>query len=493
MTKYICFLWLSVLVLSGCDNSTWQSCNLGGMSGAECTTIEVPLDWQKTGQKIDLSVRRYLSPLGRTKQIWLVDGGPGGNGDGLADANLLQPLLNQGWNVYIPSHRGTGLSTPLYCAEQQADSSPGGEQITDEEVADCLNTVSGQWGEGLAAFNTKQAAQDLGFLIDTFAKGNTVSVYALSYGTNLVQTYLQYYPHQVNSVVLDSVLGLDADVWMQDVYANESGKKLFQFCVEDEVCKQKLNGDPLAALQNALVSIDNQSCDLLSDIKADDLRQMLLLTLSIGFETRVLAPAIVHRINQCTDQSTQELRRLMGILEEIAAAMDKGENRMLFFNVLFNSFWKAEKSAEELREIDNGLYFSSLQQSYYAQLYADWPVGDAKPINTQIITTVPVLVLQGGLDPATPPHWAQAAVENFSPSPPLYVYFEQAGHVTLTSTPTTEDESCAFNIMMEFISRPHVLPDTTCQGRLLKLDFAGTSVIVQQMSQFVFGNSLWGE
>jgi hypothetical protein len=66
---------------------TFAPCSLvtGGSDGrAECATVDVPLDWDNpSGRRASFFVKRLRgSAPGPHKQMWLLQGGPGGAGDG---------------------------------------------------------------------------------------------------------------------------------------------------------------------------------------------------------------------------------------------------------------------------------------------------------------------------------------------------------------------------------------------------------------------------
>jgi hypothetical protein len=84
----------------------------------ECARITVPLDWLRptSYKNITLFIRRFhpnqTAPL---NQLWLLDGGPGGDGSGLGPliGIPIAQMMKTPLTVYVPSHRGTGLSSCL--------------------------------------------------------------------------------------------------------------------------------------------------------------------------------------------------------------------------------------------------------------------------------------------------------------------------------------------------------------------------------------------
>src|SRR5688572_26126213 len=93
----------------------FESCSLktGGNDGrAECANVEVPLDWKSpSGKKVTFFVKRLLGKGAEPrKQLWLLQGGPGAAGDGLEPLAEEVAARDDGVDIYIPDHRGTGRS-----------------------------------------------------------------------------------------------------------------------------------------------------------------------------------------------------------------------------------------------------------------------------------------------------------------------------------------------------------------------------------------------
>ena len=91
----------------------------GSDTRAECANVEVPLDWNSPGDaKVTFFVKRLVgSASGPHRQLWLLQGGPGGAGDGLEPLAAEIARGDAALDVYIPDHRGTGRSERLDCPQ----------------------------------------------------------------------------------------------------------------------------------------------------------------------------------------------------------------------------------------------------------------------------------------------------------------------------------------------------------------------------------------
>jgi pimeloyl-ACP methyl ester carboxylesterase len=91
-----------------------------------------------------------------------------------------------------------------------------------------------------------------------------------------------------------------------------------------------------------------------------------------------------------------------------------------------------------------------------------FPTGVAHPIQTQPVTSsLPVLILQGGLDTITPPSWAADARRTLPNA--FYLQFPGQGHVVIQQ-PTSLASDCPTQITRRFLDAPTHAPDAGCIG-----------------------------
>jgi pimeloyl-ACP methyl ester carboxylesterase len=107
------------------------------------------------------------------------------------------------------------------------------------------------------------------------------------------------------------------------------------------------------------------------------------------------------------------------------------------------------------------------------RLRHDWaqcalfPTGVADATQTQPVTTsVPVLILQGGLETITPPSWAAAALRTLPNA--YYLEFPGQGHLVIQQ-PASVTSGCPTQITRHFLDDPIHAPDASCISRTYQI------------------------
>jgi pimeloyl-ACP methyl ester carboxylesterase len=96
-----------------------------------------------------------------------------------------------------------------------------------------------------------------------------------------------------------------------------------------------------------------------------------------------------------------------------------------------------------------------------------FPTGTAPSHQTQAVTSsLPVLILQGGLDTITPPSWAAAAERTL---PNAFSFeFPGQGHIVIQQ-PLSMTSGCPAQMTRDFLDDPTHTPDATCIGDLYQI------------------------
>lgn len=476
---------------------TWTPCNLhseGDEPMAECATVKTPLDAKRPdGPTIDVFVKRFKPAGGKSlRAMWMIQGGPGGSG--YVFENMSEQIATKFPDVdfYMPDHRGTGRSTRLACAAQEALTSEGGLAITEGEWPACLADVKAREGERLPHFNTTNAANDLGVLIErTKQPGQPVFVYGVSYGTFWAHRYLQLFPEQANGVVFDSYVPPVSSLARQDADANEAGKDFFAVCARDALCGAKLGADPWAKAEALVAKLKAGHCP---DIAVPDLPTHVLFRRAFGqllmdHALRVYIPAVVYRADRCEPRDVAALKVLVQNLtqEQPVSEFMKQWGWILSDNITMSELWETPSpTAAELSAIREAAVVSRDVTSEMELQIGKWPTyPHDEHYGAWPTTDVPVLFLQGGLDPATLLRKALVAKEHFAKPHQTWVEIPTATHSVITSSTTTEKRSCGTRIMMSFFDNPEATPDTSCLATVAPPDFKGQAAI----SQALFGTA----
>ena len=199
-----------------------------------CAIQPLPLDWAAPdGQAIDVALIRVFggTPEDITREMWLLDGGPGGTGLSYLSERIRQWFDPATTALYIPVLRGTILGTTLAC---------------DEEA--CVASLKATWGDaGLAGFRSINAAKDvLSFMrrVPTATAGGPGPerfVYGISYGTYWALEMMEHQtPDDVandllTGVILDGVIHQQVN-FSQDVLVPEYAQDIqnhYAFCDTD--------------------------------------------------------------------------------------------------------------------------------------------------------------------------------------------------------------------------------------------------------------------
>ena len=176
------------------------------------------------------------------KQVWALDGGPGFAGDVFTDPAIRDVFVQAGYDLYIPSHRGTAYGTGLRCAEQQAAESDGGGRVTPDEFPACVAALRARWGAGLAHFDSWAAARDVRYLMEQagVTSQRRAVLYGGSYGSYWGQRVLQTAPDLINGVWLDSIVDFESSFERADHNSHDAGMRLLTACEARRECSERL-------------------------------------------------------------------------------------------------------------------------------------------------------------------------------------------------------------------------------------------------------------
>lgn len=466
----------------------WEPCNLrseGGGPAAECTLAALPLRrGVDDGRTIDVHVKRYRPAGGKgLRQLWMLQGGPGGSAYVF---EALVEIVGQRFpdvDFYLPDHRGTGKSSRIGCAAE-GGRTEGGFFITPEEWPSCLADAQSTMGDALAAFSTTNAANDLGLLIDRAKKpGEPAFVYGVSYGTYWANRYMQLFPEQAEGVVLDSIVAPGMSLARQDEDANLAARDLFAECKTDPTCGAKLGPDPWGKADALRIKLAAGHCPA---IGVAGIGTHVLLRRAFGGmlmhpdQRRLIAP-IVYRADRCEARDVAALRPFVASLAggggKVGPFLEQW-GFVLSNNVLFSELWESPSpTAADLRAIREASVASRDVTSPMDALVGKWPAYPSDPyVGKWATRQKPVLMLQGGLDPATLAAKARVAKDAFARPGQRYIEIPQSTHTVIASSSadvpvpggTTERRSCGTMIMMSFLENPSA-PDTSCLDHLVPL------------------------
>ncbi len=411
----------------------------------------------------------------------------GGPGDGAwLDAERIdfwwEFVAGNAWlnerDLILLDQRGTGLVPPrMDCTEYetlQVEALGFGrdrQRARDAWVsaaAACRKRVEAE-GHDPLSYTSRDSATDLHDLKTALGLAQW-NVYGLSYGTRLALTYLRDYPHDLRSVILDSVYPpegpfIEDDAWRTD----RAFRVLFDGCRHDADCAAwypDLEGRLLRLVEKFNAAPLEQMVDLPAGGKAKVLLtgDMLLNYVFQNLYNRSgieAAPQIIDIFDR--GDAGAVAGEIGYMVDQFLDRPDWGDALGLsidcYEEVPFNDTAKLQADYAKYP-----LLKSFAEDDSWGAACAHWPMGPLDPLeDAAIMSDVPALLLTGLYDPITPPHYARLAGSRLVNS--YYFEFASAGHDVLSNEP------CSGEIAKLFLEDPTRLPVHECLGDLPPPDF----------------------
>ncbi len=436
----------------------------------ECGYLIVPEDRAQPGGKtIKLAVARFRSNSAKPAPdpIVYLEGGPGGSPLRALIPQfsvLFAPLLEKR-DLILIDQRGTGYSQPaLDCPEykewtlsvlDQNLSAEQAEALGNQALLECRERLASS-GVNLAAYDSAANAADLDDLRRALGieKWN---LYGISYGTRLALTALRDYPEGIRSIVIDSVVPLQADLYAETpANGARAFDVLFDTCAADSACNAAF--PDLRRVLFDLVDRLNQSPVTFSiRLKSGEKVDMLLNgdgLMGVMFQS-LYATSVIPLLPRLIYEVRDGNYALVGALQSSFLSQLDDVSFGMHFSV--NCEEEAPFNTPEQLEAARKQYadYRVFAGMGIFDLCKAWGSPAAGSIEDQPVRgDVPALVLSGQFDPITPPAWGRLVAETL----PSGFYFElpNAGH----GASLTED--CPREMVLAFLDDPATRPDSAC-------------------------------
>jgi len=439
----------------------------------ECGYLTVPEDRSKPDGRM---LRLHVAIVPSTSEnplpdpVFYLEGGPGNRAHLVAGllSFIMRDILKER-DIIIMDHRGTGLSEPaLDCPEpDEADLAANAAGKTKDEIIAarkqgwqiCRDRLTGE-GIDLSLYNSANNAADVADLAQTLGI-EQYNLLGIFYGTRLALTILRDYPQGVRSAILDSVLSPNVDFFeTANTNAERSLDLLFERCAADARCSakfpnleadfyslaEKLNQEPIMATVNGREY----------PVHGDD---FIAITLNALYASDVIKD-LPSKIAHADTWETQWLSDWLGYF--YGAEMDLGVYLSTWCSeeVPFNS----QKEKEQQDATVNPAIVSALDSGVdifeACEMWGIDPAG--KRESEPVASDIPVLLLSGDYDPATPPELARLAAETLTNSK-LYEFMGLSHGVLFFS-------DCAVQMATQFVANPAEEIDASCMEEL-KVEF----------------------
>lgn len=235
----------------------WEPCD-----GAECATLEVPVDYaDPQGPTLRIGILRSPATGGSRGSLVVNPGGPGASGRDYARAAraIVGDAVRDAYDIVGFDPRGVGVSAPVDCAEDAVidwlvslDATPDspGELRELQRTARALTCTSSV--EKLPGhLSTADSARDLDVLRAALGESH-LDYLGVSYGSHLGATYAALFPDRVGRFVLDGPLpsGLDAEAVAlgQAIGFEDSLRRFVGDCMSRPDCPLGTGSDAEAGL-----------------------------------------------------------------------------------------------------------------------------------------------------------------------------------------------------------------------------------------------------
>jgi pimeloyl-ACP methyl ester carboxylesterase len=406
----------AALLLAACARETGdpqrtlalKDCRLPGIeSVALCGTHEV---WEdrgaKAGRKITLQVA-LLPARRRAKEpdpIVILAGGPGQGAISLADQVLpLFARLNDTRDLVFIDQRGTGGSNGLDCNERDGGSiqSVFEDALPEKLVRECLRSLDADPRQYVTTIAMHDLDEVLGAL--GFAK---VNLWGGSYGTRAVLEFMRRHPQRVRSAVLDGVAppGMklplsfvgDGDAALEKLLADCAGQalcaKAYPTLRQDiSALRSRLARRPVRALIQDPVTGEREEVRVTENV--------LLSGLFRPLYSPELSSLLPLGIVAAADGDFNPL-----LAQNLEFASDVADNLSIGMHLsVICSEDVPRITAQDLASITNSFFGRSLVDDFLGACKL-WPRGEVPPdYYDPVRSDAPVLILSGGIDPATPP------------------------------------------------------------------------------------------
>jgi pimeloyl-ACP methyl ester carboxylesterase len=428
---------------SGDEGRTWQEGTFGYTAtrvrlvheadcGFSVDGVELDCGFIEVAENRDLDGRgRYIpyffvraratGPDRATDPLVELVGGPGQHASDFARDIVQRDLPRLGRrDLLIVDQRGTGRSNRLDCFSHDLAADPDAlRKLFDQDFFDpgafrrCLAELETR--ADLTRYTTTASAHDLEEL--RVALGyDVLNLRGGSYGTRLGLEYIRRYPESVRSAVLAGVA--PGSALLVETVARDFQDALdavIEACEAEEACAAAYPGFR-AELHALLEEVDGQAVTVAlphpatGDPHEVRLRHAQLITaLRYTLYSVRLSAGLPKQVRAAADG---DWTPLAGMLPALLVGLH---------NAVAEGMWASVKCAEELpfidperaRKLSSGTLMGTLRLDDEMAICSFWPRGEAAPdFHEPVRADVPVLLIAGEFDPASPLGLAEEAAKH---------------------------------------------------------------------------------
>jgi pimeloyl-ACP methyl ester carboxylesterase len=372
--------------------------------------------------------RKFADP------VFLLAGGPGQSAVAVAAPTMaLFARLNNRRDIVFVDQRGTGGSAPLQCREPEhetlAEQSDSERQVrlAMQCKAQLLKLPYVRSEDDLRYFTTSIAVQDLDAVRRALG-ADRVDLVGASYGTRVALEYQRQFPRAVRRSVLDGVAPPDLAMPASFSRDNQAAlDALFAACEAEPACARD-HPELRAHFESLLASLP-RTVKAVHPLTGRSEEFVLGRDMVLGAVRNALyAPQIAAALPEAIDAAKRgDVAGIVGLHATFSARKSTRIAEGMHLSVVCAEDVPRVGESGDAPGVDFGAAFAR----FYGQMCAEWPRGDVPPAFYSIATSAtPVLVLSGGLDPATPPRHGERVTRALGPMA-RHVVVANAGHGVL--------------------------------------------------------------
>ena len=467
-----------------------------------CRLLEVPENREKSrGRKIELHVVKLHARepdnwdaeekgewFKRDDPIIYLTGGPGAKA-----INYVTRFQTHGVrdtrDLYILEQRGIGFSDdfcPLYSGRNPAASNvPTRAKAQDaalDAVEECFAKAKAN-GVDLSGYSTIENARDVEALRRALGieKWN---VWGISYGSILGQAYLKEDPEGIRAAVIDAIVPLSPGTTLHNTtkYYARDLDILAGACADNAVCvrsfsdfkdRLKQSVETVAATPIEVEAIDKEANPTGKAWIFENIIGGAPFAMLYEQDNYAAIPAFIDAVANAVEKGDTDAFR---ILSAGASPIDSGSSQGMFNTISCRDGWLDYSEAASLEDIAAYPTLSKViagtltshprlieRHQRICKKYAGGPrdPADYAPVETDIRT----LLVEGAMDPITPPPLAKEILPGFSNG--TYVEFAYTGHGPSRSV------KCAGEFLTKFYDDPDGELDLSCPESMEAPKFIG--------------------
>lgn len=384
---------------------------------AQCTTFTVPENReQPNGRKIALNIAWVPANEGAElapDPVFFIAGGPGQSAVKSYPqlAGAFDRILDKR-DVILVDQRGTGESNPLKCGGKDENGDPTeAETLADVEKAtrDCVAELSKV--ADLTRYDTTTAVADL----DAVRKAmgiEKINLMGVSYGTRVAQQYAMRYPNSTRTIVLDSVVPnttILGNIWARNL--EDALDQQFALCTRNADCVKAV-GNPRDSLNTVMATLRKGPVPVTyrdpttGIVKTDTLKAEEVANLVRMF---AYMPAMAALIPQQLHEASQGR---YDSLKAMTDMLNSGLEDQMMMGMQMSVICTEDGDSVVSNDADKDTVLGTTLTDAMAAMCKIWPKGKMPAdFHNALATDVPALILEGELDPVTPPKYGEETLK----------------------------------------------------------------------------------